>query len=143
MLVPGKAEDRRFWTSGQGDKLRGKLYLFPVLPRKKPKQNHLKAVKKNDQRPQWPKGKEKTYLMFSGSVTSDSLRLHGLQHARLPCPSVSPGASSNSCPFSQGCHPAILSSATRFSFCLPKASEGHDQSCLWLRAQGPGQCLHF
>ena len=35
------------------------------------------------------------------SVGSDSLRPHGLQHARLPCPSPSPGACSNSCPLSQ------------------------------------------
>ena len=75
MLVPGKAEDRRFWTSGQGDKLRGKLYLFPVLPRKT-KQNKTKPPKsseKNDQGPQWPKGREKNDLLFSGAATSDSL----------------------------------------------------------------------
>ena len=35
------------------------------------------------------------------SVVSDSLRPHGLQHARLPCPSPSPGACSNSCPLSR------------------------------------------
>ena len=39
---------------------------------------------------------------------SDSLWPHGLQHARLPCPSPSPGACSNSCPLSQWCHPLIL-----------------------------------
>ena len=33
---------------------------------------------------------------------------HGLQHAKLPCPSPSPGAYSNSCPLSQWCHPTIL-----------------------------------
>ena len=37
-------------------------------------------------------------LLFSRSVVSDSLRLHGLQHTGLPCPSLSPGAYSNSCP---------------------------------------------
>ena len=36
------------------------------------------------------------------------LRLHGLQHARLPCPSLSPGVCSNSCTLSQRCHPTIL-----------------------------------
>ena len=50
---------------------------------------------------------------------SDSLRPQGLQHTRLPCPSPSPGACSNSCPLSQWCHPAISSSVTPFSFCLP------------------------
>ena len=42
-----------------------------------------------------------TLLLFSHSVVSDSLRPHGLQHARLLCPSPSPGACSNSCPLSQ------------------------------------------
>ena len=56
-------------------------------------------------------------FLFSHSVRSDSLQLHGLQHTRLPCPSLSPGVSSNSCPLSQRCHSTILSSATSFSFC--------------------------
>ena len=43
---------------------------------------------------------------------------HGLQHTRLPCPSPSPGACSNSCPLSQWCHPTILSSAVPSSSCL-------------------------
>ena len=42
------------------------------------------------------------------SVVYDSLQPHGLQHARLPCPSSSPRACSNSCPLSQWCHPTIL-----------------------------------
>ena len=50
------------------------------------------------------------------SVVSDSLRPHGLQHARLP-PRPSPGACSDSCPSSQWCHPTILSSVIPFS-CL-------------------------
>ena len=40
-------------------------------------------------------------LLFSRSVVSDSLRPHGLQHARLPCPSPPPGVYSNGCPLSQ------------------------------------------
>ena len=46
---------------------------------------------------------------------SDSLRTHGLQHARLPCPSLTPGVYSNSCPLSQWCHPTISSSVIPFS----------------------------
>ena len=42
---------------------------------------------------------------------------HGLQHTRLPRPSPSPGACSNSCSLSQSCHPTISSSATPFSSC--------------------------
>ena len=46
---------------------------------------------------------------------SKSLRPHGLQHARLPCPSPTPRACSNSCPSSQWCHPTISSSVMPFS----------------------------
>ena len=49
---------------------------------------------------------------------SNSLRPHRLQHARLPCPSPSFRACSNSCPLSRWCHPIILSSVVPFSFCL-------------------------
>ena len=58
-------------------------------------------------------------IQFSSvSVISDSLRSHGLQHARLPCPSPSPGVYSNSCLWSQWCHPTISSSVVPFSSCL-------------------------
>ena len=40
---------------------------------------------------------------------------HGLHHARLPCPSPTPGACSNSCPSSRWCHPTIISSVVPFS----------------------------
>ena len=43
---------------------------------------------------------------------------NGLQHARLPCPSLSPRVCSNSCPLSRWCHLTISSSAALFSFCL-------------------------
>ena len=49
---------------------------------------------------------------------SSSLWPSGLQHARLPCLSPSPGACSNSCLLSQWCHPAISSSVVPFSTCL-------------------------
>ena len=42
---------------------------------------------------------------------------HGLQHARLPCPSLSPGVCSNSCSLSQWCHPNISSSVAPLSCC--------------------------
>ena len=57
-------------------------------------------------------------VQFSHSVMSDSLWSHGLQHARLPCPSPTPGAYSNSCPSSWWCHPTISSSVIPFSSCL-------------------------
>ena len=54
-------------------------------------------------------------VQFSHSVMSNSLRPHGLQHTRLPCPSPTPGVCSNSCPSSQWCHPTISSSVIPFS----------------------------
>ena len=56
-------------------------------------------------------------VQFSPSVVSDSLQPHELQHTRLPCPSSTSGVHSNSCPLSQWCHPAILSSVVPFSSC--------------------------
>ena len=53
-------------------------------------------------------------LLFSCSVMSDSVWPHGLQRARLPCPSLSPGACSNSCPLNRWCHPTISSSVVPF-----------------------------
>jgi len=41
------------------------------------------------------------FLLFSLLVMSDTLQPHGLQHTRLPCPSLSPRVCSNSCPLSQ------------------------------------------
>ena len=57
-------------------------------------------------------------VQFSHSVISNSLWLHGLQHARLPCPSPTPGGCSNSCPSGQWCHPTISSTVVSFSSCL-------------------------
>ena len=54
-------------------------------------------------------------VQFS-SVVSNSLRPHGLQRAKLPCPSPNPRACSNSCPSNQWCHPAISSSVVPFSY---------------------------
>ena len=52
------------------------------------------------------------------SVTSDSVWPHGLQHARLPCPSPSPRACSDSRPLSWWCYQTISSSVIPFSSCL-------------------------
>ena len=62
------------------------------------------------------KNRKQNGFQFSSvhSVVSNSLRPHGLQHARLPCPSPTLGACSNSC---RWCHPTISSSVVPFSFC--------------------------
>ena len=57
-------------------------------------------------------------VQFSHTVVSNSLQPHGLQHARLPCPSPTPGTCSNSCPSSSWCYPTISSSVVSFSSCL-------------------------
>ena len=66
----------------------------------------------------WPSLRVYAWVQFSHSVVSNSLRPHGLQHTRLPCPLSTPGVCSNSCPLSQWCHPTISSSAVPFSSCL-------------------------
>ena len=60
-------------------------------------------------------------VQFSCSVVSDSLRPHGLQHARPPCPSPTPGVHPNSSPLSWWCHPTISSSVVPFSSCPPSS----------------------
>ena len=54
-------------------------------------------------------------LLFSHSVMSNSLLLHGLHHTRLPCPSPTPGVHPNSCPSRRWCYPTISSSVVPFS----------------------------
>ena len=68
----------------------------------------------------WPtvQQAEWAWIQFSGSVISNSLRLHGLQHARLRCPSPSSRACSNLHPLSQWRHPTISSLFISFSSCL-------------------------
>ena len=57
-------------------------------------------------------------LQSSRSVMSDSLRPHGPQHTRPPCPSPTPRVHSDSCPLSRWGHPTISSSVIPFSSCL-------------------------
>ena len=71
-------------------------------------------------------------VQFSCSVTFNSLQPHGLQYTRLPCPTSTPRAYSNSSPLNQWCHPTNLFSAIPFS------------SQLWsFPASGSFQMSHF
>ena len=72
-------------------------------------------------------------VQFSRSVISDSLRPHGLQDARPPCPSPILGVHSNSCPLSQWCHLTISSSVVPFSSCLQSfpASGSFQMTQIW------------
>ena len=56
-------------------------------------------------------------VQFSRSGMSDSLQSHGLQHARPPRLSPTPGVYPNSCALSRWCHPTIPSSVFSFSSC--------------------------
>ena len=67
---------------------------------------------------------------------SDSLRSHGLQHARLLCPSPTPGACSNSCPSSRSWRPTILSSVVPFSSCLQSFPASGSFLMSWLFVSG-------
>ena len=75
------------------------------------------------------------WLLFSYSVMSNSLWPCGLQHARFPCPSPSPGVCSNSRPLSWWCHQAISSPFVPFSSLLqsfPGGTIGKEPTC-WYR----------
>ena len=67
---------------------------------------------------------------------SDSLRPRELQYARLPCPSPSPRACSNSCQLSPWYHPAISSFVIPFSFCLQSFQASGSFPMSWLFATG-------
>ena len=64
------------------------------------------------------------YQFSSVAVSCPTLWPHGLQHTRLPCPSQTPGACSNSRPLCQWCHPTISSSVGSFSFPEPFTASG-------------------
>ena len=74
------------------------------------------------------------------SVVSDSLQPHGLQHARPPCPSPTPGIYSNSCLLSWWCHPIISSFVVPFPSCLQSFQASGFFQMSQLLASG-GQCI--
>ena len=79
-------------------------------------------------------------FQFSCSVVSDSLQPHGLQQARLPYPSPTPGIYSGSCPLSRWCHPTISSSVIPFSSCLQSLPSSGSFQMSWLFTSG-GQSI--
>ena len=75
---------------------------------------------------------------------SDSLQPHGLQHTRLPCPSLSPGIWSDSCRLSLWCYLTISSSAALFSFDFNLSQHHHFSNELALRIRWPKYwCFSF
>ena len=81
-----------------------------------------------------------TSVQFSHSVMSDSLQPHGLQHARLSCPSPTPRAYSNSCPLHQWCHLTISSFVMPLSSHLQSFPESGSFPMNWFFTSG-GQSI--
>ena len=81
-----------------------------------------------------------TWSSFSRLVMSDSLQLRELQNTRLPCPSLSPGACSNSYPLIWWCHPDISFSVIPFFSCLQSFPASGSFLMSWLFASG-GQSI--
>ena len=79
-------------------------------------------------------------VQFNCSVVSSSLRPHGLQHTRPPCPSLTPKPCSNSCPSSRWCHPTISFSVVPFISCLQSFPASESFLISWLFASG-GQSI--
>ena len=73
---------------------------------------------------------------FSHSVVFSSLQPYGLQHARPPYPSPTPGVYSNSCPLSQGCHPTVSSSVVPFSHLQSFPASGSFQTSQFFASGG-------
>ena len=113
---------------------------IPTLPRlQAPRANPLTSRALIPQRG----GNLKAYLvgllLFSRSVVSNSLRPHGLQYARLPWPSPSPGACPDACPLSRWCYPTISSYVVTF-FCLHSFPASGSFLMSWLLTSG-GQSI--
>ena len=100
----------------------------------------ISSDRKEIRQDQWyPKLPDRTtredfeFLLFSHSVVSNSLRLHGLQHTRLPFPSPTPGVCSNSCPSSRWCHPTISSSVVLLPSVFPSIRIFSNELALHIR----------
>ena len=90
---------------------------LPTSVRSLEKQESSKKISTSGVRPFSHQGLWLCSVQFSHSVVSDSLWPHGLQYARPPYSSPTPGAYSNSCPLSWWCHLAISSSVIPFFSC--------------------------
>ena len=116
MLSAASAKNMRCWVTWVSEE--SQLTILQL--KQQQDSNHLRIIC-NHPRPnalEWVWRISSPLLLFSRSVMSNSLWPHGLQHARLPCPSLSPRVCSDSCSLSSWCYLTISSSTTLFSFCL-------------------------
>ena len=103
------------WKHSQQSGLQGPgTNSFPCL---KTPWNAASSIKPSLTKWKWETYVLKLHLLFSRLVVSNSLRPHGLQHTRPPCPSLSPRVCSSLLPLSWLCHTTILSSVTSFFSC--------------------------
>ena len=114
---------------------KSKLTQANLMGRRRTNQHFAEVYKLKGQGWLWDRG-----FVVQSLMMSHSLWPHGLQHARLPCPSLSPGAYSNSCPLSQWCHPTISSSVVPFSSCLQSFPASGSFPVSWLFTSG-GQSI--
>ena len=84
----------------------------------------------------WSKFSVPHCCCFSVAKSCLTLWPHGLLQAKLPCPSLSPGICSNSCPLGWWCYPAIFSSAALFSFCPQSFPAAESFPMCWLFSSG-------
>ena len=116
------------WEPAEGLKRR---QWGPVVGRKSLNQEMWLERGTEGSKQRWEATSDLKPVQSSCLVVSDSLQPHGLQHARLPCPSPTPRVYSNSCPLSQWCHPTI-SSSVPFSSC-PQSMVFSSESVLRIR----------
>ena len=93
-------------------------WLLDGDARQRPEPAALREEPGNASQTTWEGREEDALLLFSRSVVCNSLRPQGLQHARFPCPSPTPGVCSDSCPLSRWCHPTFSSFVIPFFSCL-------------------------
>ena len=84
----------------------------------------------------WISCKYSSWFLLLFIVLCLTLQPHGLQHVRLPCPSLSPRVCSNSCPFSWWCHTTTSSSVIPFSSCPQSFSASGSFPMGWLFTAG-------
>ena len=117
-LVQGDPWSRKWWPTPVllPGKSHGQRNLAGYGPRGHKESNRTELLKHARLKNAFTVPSRLSSVQVSRSVASNSLPPHGLQYTRLPCPSPTPEAFSNSYPLSQWCHQTISSSVVPFSF---------------------------
>ena len=123
LIFKKSCESNQFFHSSVLNTIVSTFLSFEVFSQKKKERSRTIWFQPHRQR--WPFTSMNSdsflwLLFFSHWVVSDSLWSHGLQHTRLPCPSLPPGVGSESRPLSGWCYLTISSSAVAFPFPIGK-----------------------